>query len=252
MAGDRLREFTARPETAGVVLDFDGTLSEIAPTPDAARAMAGAAETLSALAQRFRAVAVVSGRRASEVAERLRRPAGVRIFGLYGLEDERGPVTKDATERAEAVARAILEVERAAAFVPATLVERKALQVAVHYRAAPDPEHARRVLLARLTEVAKRHGLEVLEGKRVIELAGGARPTKGDAVFSMARQAELDRVLYAGDDLADLEAFRAVAGMGGVRVAVRSDETPEELVAAADVIVEGPSGLLALLRELLA
>lgn len=235
-----------------MLLDFDGTLSEIAPTPDAARAVEGAAETLAALGRRFRMVAVISGRRAAEVAERLGRPPGVRIFGLYGLEDEHGPVGADARERLDAAARALPDVERAAALVPGALVEPKGLQVAVHYRGSPDHEHARRVLLARLSEVARERGFDVLEGKRVVELAPAGAPTKGTVVVSLAREQGLDRVLYAGDDLADLDAFDAVASVGGVRVAVRSGETPEELLARADVVVDGPRGLQELLRGLLA
>jgi trehalose 6-phosphate phosphatase len=59
-------------------------------------------------------------------------------------------------------------------------------------------------------------------------------------------------VLVAGDDLGDLPAF-AVAGAlgGGLRVAVRSAESPAELLAAADLIVDGPEGVRDLLERLL-
>jgi trehalose 6-phosphate phosphatase len=60
-------------------------------------------------------------------------------------------------------------------------------------------------------------------------------------------------VLVAGDDLGDLAAFAAaaaIAGGTGVRVAVRSSEAPPELLAQADVVVEGPSGLRELLQRL--
>jgi trehalose 6-phosphate phosphatase len=87
----------------------------------------------------------------------------------------------------------------------------------------------------------------------VVELVPLGVPTKGDL---LAREAQgLDGVMYAGDDLADLDAFEAVdvlivAGAYGVKVAVRSAETPAALVDAADLVVEGPSGLLGLLRSL--
>ncbi|HEX2031482.1 MAG TPA: trehalose-phosphatase [Actinomycetota bacterium] len=251
MSGDALRELAAAPERAGILLDFDGSLSEIAPTPDAARAIDGAAETLTALARRFRTVAVISGRRAAEVAQRLAGATGVRIFGLYGLEDERGPVSADAADRMEAAARALPDIERAAAFVPGTLVEPKGLQVAVHYRGSADPEHARRILVARLSAVARERGFEVLEGRRVVEVAPPGAPSKGAVVASLAGDERLDPVLYAGDDLADLDAFGAVAARGGVRVAVRSAESPPQLLAEADLVVDGPAGLLELLRGLL-
>ncbi len=250
---DRMRP----PDRAGVFLDFDGSLSEIAPTPDEARAVDGAAAVLEALAGRFRTVAIVSGRRAADVAGRAGVRPPVRVFGLYGLEDERGPTAPGAEALIAAAERALPDVERAASYVPESVVEPKGLQTAVHYRAAPDPEAARRVLFERLATVAETHGLALLEGKRVIELVAPGGPTKGDVVSEGARSGRLEAVLYAGDDLADLEAFSALErlGAGGVqavKVAVRSVETPAELVDRADVVVAGPPGLLALLRKLAA
>jgi trehalose 6-phosphate phosphatase len=239
----------------GVLVDFDGTLSEIAPTPEEARPVPGASEALAALAARLRVVAVVSGRREAEVAAVLGTPAGVRFFGLYGLEDGRGtahPAAEGLADRMEAV---LPEVERAASLVPGAGVERKGLHLAVHYRAATDAEAARRILSERLGAVADRTGLQVLEGKQVLELAPPEGPTKGDVVVRLALEHDLRAVLYAGDDLADRAAFAAVArlrqaGVDGVTVAVRSAETPAELVASADIVVEGPQGLVTLLRSL--
>ena len=62
-------------------------------------------------------------------------------------------------------------------------------------------------------------------------------------------------MLYAGDDLPDLAAFSALDDLAGggvsvLKVAVRGDETPTGLLEAADEVVEGPRGLVELLREL--
>jgi trehalose 6-phosphate phosphatase len=78
---------------------------------------------------------------------------------------------------------------------------------------------------------------------------------KGGVVERIAGGSELQAVLYAGDDVADLDAFDAVdrlaaKGLATVKVAVRGDETPAGLLDAADVVVEGPAGLVALLRGL--
>jgi trehalose 6-phosphate phosphatase len=252
---DRLGAIRSRPSEAGVLVDFDGTLSEIAPTPEEARPVTGSAEVLELLARAFRVVAVISGRRAGEVAGLLGRPAGVRCFGLYGLEDEHGPADPAAAGLIERVEGLLPEVHRAAARVPGARVEPKGLQVAVHYRGAANAESARRALAERLGVVASRAGLRVLQGKKVMELAPDGGPTKGHVVERLARDHGLRAVLYAGDDVADREAFEAVdrlreAGVQGVKVAVRSDETPEDLVAAADVVVAGPAGLVELLTGL--
>jgi trehalose 6-phosphate phosphatase len=251
-----LEALRTRPGSSGVFLDFDGTLSDIVPTPEEARPVEGAADALAALASTFRVVAVVSGRRARGVAQRLGRPAGVRCFGLYGLEDEAGPTEMAGAELLEAVERLLPEVERAAAAVPGARVEPKGFHVSVHYRAAPDPKAARLALLASLEPPAARLAMRLLEGKRVIEIAPERAPSKGDLVERVTRQERLEALLYAGDDLPDLEAFAAVDrlradGLAGMLVAVRSAEPPEELLRLADLVVEGPRALVELLRSLL-
>jgi trehalose 6-phosphate phosphatase len=245
-----------QPERAGLFLDFDGTLSDIAPTPGGARALDGAAALLPALAERYRGVAIVSGRRATDVAERLAigLDSPILCFGLYGLEDLHGAAPAVALSLAT-IRAALPDVERAAAFVPGAVVEGKGAQVAVHYRAATDATSARRVLLERLSEVAKRSGLRLLEGKKVVELAPARAPTKGDVVARVARDERLEAILYAGDDVADLAAFATLDGLAAdgiatLKVAVRSSETPDEVLRQADLVVEGPARLVELLRSL--
>ncbi len=90
--------------------------------------------------------------------------------------------------------------------------------------------------------------------RRSLELHPPVDADKGTAISALADG--LEAVCYLGDDRGDLAAFAALDQLAGrgvatVRVAVRSDEAPPELLAAADVVVEGPPGALALLRTLL-
>lgn len=246
----------ARPASSGLFLDFDGTLAEIVPDPKDARAVEGASPVLSDLASLFAVVAVVSGRRARGLVQRLGRPPGVRCFGLYGLEDETGPLDQEAATFLETVERLLPDLERAAAAVPGAWVEPKGFHASIHYRAAPDPDAARSVLLDSLGRVIDRTGMRLLEGKRVVEVAPERGPSKGDVVERVAGEEHLDGVLYAGDDLPDLEAFTAVdrmrrRGVTGIRVAVRSAGTPDRVLEAADLVVEGPASLVELLEGLL-
>jgi trehalose-phosphatase len=120
------------------------------------------------------------------------------------------------------------------------------VSVSVHVRGAPDPEAATARLRGPAREIATRFGLAMFEGKRVIELAPpGAR--KGGVVRQLLVRVEPEAALYAGDDLEDGEAFRALDELDGptCRVAVTGVESPEELLRAADLLVEGPPGLLA-------
>jgi trehalose 6-phosphate phosphatase len=238
---DPFRERAAR---AGVLLDFDGSLAPIVARPALATPASGAREALAALVSVYAVVAVVTGRRAEEVAELLSVP-GVRYEGLYGL----------AASSPDLVLSVLPPVERAAASVPEAWVEDKGTSVAVHYRQASDPPRARVALLAALEPVAAEAGLAVVEGKMVVEIVPRDRPLKGGAVERIAGEAGLEAVLFAGDDVADLEAFAALDRLRGhgvvtLKVAVRGGETPTALVEAADRAVEGPDGLVALLREL--
>ena len=159
-----------------------------------------------------------------------------------------------ATELVNAV---VPRAEAAVAEVPEAWVEDKGVSVAVHYRQAPDPAWARAALLVALQPVATGAGLELIEGKMVVELVPPDRPLKGGAVERLVGEHALQALLYAGDDHADLDAFAAVDRLSAskdvgvaVRVVVRGPETPPELVERADVVADGPEGLVGLLRTL--
>jgi len=238
-----LRRFRSTA-SLGFVFDFDGTLSEIVARPEMARAVSGAAGALSRLATANALVAVVSGRPVGQLRELIGVP-GVTLVGLYGLP-ESGP------ERVQ-LGAARKDIARAVELVPGAWLEDKGPSLAVHYRAAQDPAEAERALLPALRGVAAGHGLSLLAGKMVLELAGGEVPGKGAVVRELVRSAGVSGCFYAGDDVADLDAFGALDGLAevtSVKVAVWSEETPERLIAAADLVVERPAGLVRLLSEL--
>lgn len=239
-----LDAFRELRERAGVFLDFDGSLSAIVARPELAAPHPGAREALAALVDRYAVVAVVSGRRSEEVAGLL-DVEGVRYEGLYGLQGE-------LDEASHALAP---EVIAAAAAVPQAWVEEKGVSLAVHYRQAPEPVGARSALVAALEPLAAAAGLELVEGKMVLELVPAGRPMKGGTVERVVAELDLAAALFAGDDVADIDAFGALErlatrGLVAVRVAVRGDETPDALLAAADLVVDGPAGLVTLLGEL--
>ena len=241
---DPLASFRDEEGRAGVLLDFDGTLSPIVAKPELARIRDGARDAIARLVRRYAVVAIVSGRTGDQLRE-LVGVDGVRLAGLYGLTDEAPKLPSDVLEWVVTVARD----------VPGARVEPKGGSIAVHYRAADDPDAARVELESSLAPIAEAAGLSLLPGKMVVEMVPAGRPLKDGAVERIVTDERLDAVLYAGDDVADLRAFEALdrlaeRGIRTVKVAVHGRETPEALSDAADVVVDGPAGLVTLLRRL--
>ncbi|MFJ7068785.1 trehalose-phosphatase [Streptomyces sp. NPDC101115] len=261
---DGLAALLARPEKAVVALDFDGTLAEIVPDPEQARAHPGAVPALSALAPHLAAVVVVTGRPAG-VAVRYGGFAGVPglahlvVLGHYGAERwdaVSGTVQAAAPHPGVASVRAELPgfLDRIGAW-PGTWIEEKGRAVAVHTRRAEDPQGAFEALKGPLGDLAAHHGLVLEPGRMVLEL----RPPgmdKGVALADFLRETGAGSVLYAGDDLGDLPAYAAVEKL-------RSDGTPGLLVcsaaesaavpdlsARADLTVPGPAAVVELLAGL--
>ena len=260
-ADDLLAPLRAHPERSGVLTDFDGTLAPIVVDPTASRPVPEAVAMLHELAGLYRRVAVISGRPASFLADHLgladaagRQPGeGLVAVGLYGLEMADGdqvtthPDALEWRSVVEHVAR--VADEQAPAGV---VVERKGLSLTLHYRTAP--EHADWV--AAWAEEQAGHTRLVRHHARMSEeLRPPLSVNKGTVVAELADG--LDAVCFFGDDLGDLPAFEVLdrlaadRGVATCKVGVRSDEAPDELLDVADVVVDGPAGVVDLLSRLL-
>ncbi|MFH9134306.1 trehalose-phosphatase [Streptomyces sp. NPDC017524] len=255
----------ARPDRAVVALDFDGTLADIVPDPEQARAHPGTVAALAALAPKVAAVAVITGRPAG-VAVRYGGFAGAPglehlvVLGHYGAERwdaVTGTVNAPAPHPGVAAARAELPglLHEFDAWHGAW-IEEKGQAVAVHTRRAQDPQAAFETLRGPLGELAAKHGLIVEPGRLVLEL----RPPgmdKGVALATFVAELDAESVIYAGDDLGDLAAFAAVEklrtegpdGIPGLLVCSGSTEVPE-LAERADLSVPGPAAVVAFLAAL--
>ena len=236
MADDPIGRLSEDPRRAAVLLDVDGTLAPIVERAEDARVPDETREEVARLAGRYALVACVSGRPGAEV-ERMLSVQGVAIVGEHGLE-----LAPDAQRWTETIAAFARGVDWPA--------ERKPLSLSFHFRRADD-EAAARAYLQRVAEAAEREGLVPRWGRMVLEVRPPVAADKGTAVRALVTRAGVDRALYAGDDTTDLDAFRGLDGLEhAVRVAVDSGEAPAELIAAADLVVDGTDGVLALLRSL--
>jgi trehalose 6-phosphate phosphatase len=249
----------AAPRQALVATDYDGTLAPIVPDPREARPLPGAVPALAALAKAVGTVAVITGRAAAEAVALggLDAVPGILVLGHYGWQRwQDGRLTvPESPPAVEAARQALPGLLREAGAPQGTWIEDKVHAVAVHTRRTAEPEAALRHLSGPLGDLADRLGLAAEPGRFVIEL----RPPgmdKGAALAGLVGEREARSVLFCGDDLGDLPAFAAVrslreAGIPGCAVASASTESPQ-VAAAADLVVQGPEGIVALLAEIAA
>ncbi len=254
---DGLAALLASPAGALIASDFDGTLSPIVPDPASAYAHPGAVAALRRLAGSVGTVAIITGRPVSQAVELggLADLPGLIVIGHYGWERwQDGQVTAPEPPPGVAeVRRGLPTVLKSAGAPEGTRTEDKGYAMAVHTRATAEPDQVLARLRGPLEELAGRAGLAVEPGRMVIEL----RPPgmdKGAALRGLAAERAATSVMFCGDDLGDLAAFAAVRALrakGTPGLAVFS-ESPESAVPAteADLVVDGPSGVAALLEAL--
>ena len=206
--------------------DFDGTLVDLAETPDDISVPEGLAGELDMAAERFgHALAVVTGRRIADIDLYLGQPT-FAVAGSHGAERRRADGSLIApTENLVAGAEAIAEHLRP--FVEAhegLLLEVKDAAVALHFRQAPELDEASAEAIREA--VAEVGGFSIVAGKLVYE----ARPSgidKGEAVRAFMREAPFAGRLpvFIGDDLTDEAGFADVNALGGVTIKIGEGET---------------------------
>jgi trehalose 6-phosphate phosphatase len=234
-----LEHVTAAPEEAAIFLDFDGVLAPIVARPEDAYPPPETRVELARLVGRYPLVAVVSGRAGDDVRERV-AVDGIVYVGSHGLELDR---------QADRWRQQIVDFAGSAPWPPSE-IELKGLSVAFHYRYRED-EQAAVLELEQLAELAQGEGLVARFGRKVLEVLPPVGSNKGTAVRHLRDGAGLSRALVAGDDVTDLDAFRAVEELEHkIRVAVLADESPSLLADHAELVLASTGEFLELLRRL--
>jgi trehalose 6-phosphate phosphatase len=246
-----------RPHLAHALIatDFDGTLAPLQLDPQQSRLVPGALGALTELSARGAQIAVITGRDARTVVRLggLDAVPGVEVAGLYGLETwcDGELTTPDAppgiAQLREELPGALRDGD------PALWIEDKRLSLVVHARRTADPVAALAAVAGPVTSLGTKLGLEVHPGSEVLEL----RIPGYDKGGTLARLADRrSAVLFLGDDLGDLPAFKQVrelraSGVIAYGVGVLSSGV-EGIGAAADVTLPDPSAVVELLQALIA
>jgi len=253
---DVVARFTA--EGSLIALDFDGTLAPIVVDPESSRPLPGAIEALADLAAAGAQIAIITGRDAETVVRLggLVAVPSIVVAGLYGVQTWIGGTLSTPPVPAEIEALRARLPGAIAGGDPALWIEDKGLSLVVHARRADDSTVALDQVRSRVAALAGDLDLEVHPGRDVLELRVPGFD-KGIALRALVEKFSPRAVLFAGDDLGDLPAFAEIArlrdaGLTAFAIGADSVEVPQltESVGTVDLVVDGPHGVLALLRAL--
>ncbi|WP_196257968.1 trehalose-phosphatase [Pelagibacterium limicola] len=216
---------SAYTDPVALFIDFDGTLVEIAPQPDAIHVPGALIDRLVSLERSLDgALALVTGRTIGDI-DRFLSAHTLTISGSHGLERRHRGQTVEPPAHLSGAAEAISTLmARKFGEDERILIERKPAGVAVHYRAAPERgDEVRAEMAQALTETADFH---MIDGKKVVE-ARPAGTDKGTAIAALMAEPPFSgrTPVFIGDDVTDEDGFRAVNAMGGIGIKVGEGDT---------------------------
>ncbi len=203
---------------AALFLDFDGTLVELAETPDSIRVSPRLRSLLDRLRHRLEGrLAIVSGRSLADLDRHL-PSSGIAFSGSHGLELKLADGTALPLSVPIGLDDVHERVRRFAAETDGLIAEEKPAGIALHYRRAPD---AGARVAQFMEELARKRGFSVQHGAMVSELRPDGAD-KGDALRAFMTEPEFAdaRPLFVGDDLTDEHGFAAAAELGGAGILV--------------------------------
>ncbi len=248
------------PGAAVIFLDLDGTLAPITLKPADAAVPPEISRLVRKLEHRFLAVAIVSGRPATE-AKRITGNSELTYIGNHGFETMlpgRAVVVCDEAAPFIPKIRELLEFARN---VPdmvdsGIIVEDKSATLSFHFRRAADQDEALSFIHGKFFPMIEKLGLAVDEGRKVVEVKPPVEVNKGVAVSRLLDRLDAKKSLYAGDDTTDIDALKELRkrkrrkNTVAVGVGVISNEMPPDLPRYADLLVERTSGMEMVLQIL--
>lgn len=251
-----LREWVARGragERVGLVTDVDGTISPIAPTPDAAQVTPRSRELLRRLAGQLALVAAISGRAADDLSARVGVPELVYV-GNHGLERVHGgeiEALPEAVAARPALERVIAALQPR--LLPGMILEDKRVTLSIHYRRSADPAAVEAAFAPLVEQISHANGLRCFRDKMVFEVRPAVEVDKGTAFARLIADHALAAAVFLGDDVTDADALlkasqlRRAGTCYALGIGVESDDTPAVLQERADLLVSGVSGVEAFL-----
>lgn len=258
----RILEVLAQAPSA-LLSDFDGTLSPIAPTPEAAFLHPDLVHVIPVVAAKEPLFGIITGRAVDDARQKV-GVDDVLMVGNHGLEwFDRGnyrahpagvAAEQSIVDALEAINEDLKGLDRD---LTGIVFENKRLSASIHYRLVAEPESFDAPLAAITQRRADDFGLRMTTGKMMVELRPVARVSKGSAVSDIVANHHLRGVVFLGDDVTDVDAFLAITRLresgaldAGLSVGVLSEDTNPAIVESADVLVNDVNDVAAIFVEL--
>jgi len=124
-------------------------------------------------------------------------------------------------------------------------IENKGVTASIHYRLYHDPQSAERHILAAIENSPRARGLRTIQERMAIDLIPPVKVNKGTATLDLIQEYNLQSGVYLGDDLTDVDAFRAVhtacrdLDFQGFAIGITSQEMPDRLTEEVDFTLNG-------------
>lgn len=254
-----LEEFKLDRETA-VITDIDGTISDIAPTPAEAVVKPSMRDELVKLMNKFRLVAVISGRSVLN-AKNMVGVEGLLYVGNHGLEslkDGKKLMVPGAAEYLILMKEIGNELKKGKLpKINGLRFEDKGVCLSIHYRGCKNPEDVRKTILETVHDLPQGEKLKVSEGRMLVECKPLIGYDKGVILENIIERHQLEKVIYLGDDITDLDAFKTLKKLEnegrvrGASVLVFSHEIPGQVKERSSFYVKDVDEVLRFFQWLL-
>lgn len=242
----QIREILAS-HPVGLITDIDGTISHIAPRQEDARISEQCRKSLVKLTSHLHLLAFITGRSSTNAKDMI----GIQnalYLGNHGLDRFYGKTieTDQRCEQFIPYMQMLLRQLGPTLNTNGVVIEDKGVSVGIHYRQCDEPAVARKHILDTLYQITDLEAITITEGKKIVEIRPNIGTNKGTSLKRLMEEFDLRGILYLGDDIADVEAFKTLrrltmpnTGNIGLAIGVLGDESVDGLDQEADMLLTG-------------
>lgn len=255
---ESLQPVISEPSVSTIMFDLDGTLAPIVPRPNQVALPPEISKLIRKLAHIYLAIAIVSGRAATE-AMRIVGYSELVYIGNHGFETLLPGRATVVSPEIHPYIDKLLEMKKATVMEEINeagiTLEDKTSTMSYHYRLAENPDEALKYLKNKIVPEAKKLGLKTSEGRMVIEIRPPVAIDKGVSIGRLLDRISSQKAVYMGDDSTDIDALKELRrrrkkGQETIGIGVISKEMPAALPKYSDLLVERRSGVEMVLRIL--